>query len=292
MDVVEARTSLLSTLDRTPGAEDLAKRLRKCGQKMVLRCHGCDEPREIRTRCDLKWCPTCQRALAARATDRYKRVMAAASIQWPLFVTFTVQHDAADDFDLMREVRRAHTKLRRLRWFKQRVKGGIVAFEITGSAGQLHPHVHALLDCRWLSVTVPEPKIGSNKEQWSRISKRACSEVAAQWELCVGRKASVKVRRVWKSDGGDIGGAVAEVIKYSMKGADLADMAEEQPAQAVECIRMLDRTRMLCSFGTLYRHPEIKRQKASPALCTCGCSDWLPESVANLMHRIAVSGRR
>jgi len=202
--------------------------------------------------------------------------MAAQAVRWPLFVTFTVAHDAGDTWELIRTVRRGMTKLRRQRWFKKAVRGGIDAFEAQNDAGGLHPHAHCLFDCRWFAISINEPRRGSSADQWKRASRIACKEVAEQWKLCVGREGSVKVRRVWKKDGGDIGAALAEVVKYSVCGADVAAMPIKR---AVELIRVLDRTRMLCSHGTLYRHPEIKRRKPAPAMCKCGCSDWLPDEV-------------
>lgn len=202
--------------------------------------------------------------------------MATAEITWPLFVTFTITHDDEDDWELIRTVRRGHTKFRRLRWFKKAVRGGIVAFEAQNDRGGLHPHAHCLFDCRWLSVSQPEPRSTATRDQWTRAARIACGEVAEQWSLCMGRKGSVKVRRVWRRDGGDIGGALAEVIKYSVCAAALAKM---DPQRAVDLIRVIDRTRMLASFGTLYRHPGIKRKRSAPAMCSCGCTEWLPEDV-------------
>lgn len=282
-----AREKLLRKLAESPNTKDLHRRLAKCGEEMKLMCIGCCHTRLVRTRCDLKWCPRCQRALAARTTDRYKRVMQAATIRWPLFVTFTCQHDDDDDWNLIRHVRRAHTKLRRLRWFKKAVRGGIVAFEAQNDKGGLHPHAHCLFDCRWLAITIDEPKRGTEREKWQRAARIACNEVADQWSLCLGRKGSVKVRRVWKRDGGDIGGALAEVVKYSVCGTDLAEMPTRQ---AVELIRVIDRTRMLCSFGSLYRHPAIKREKRSAAMCECGCIDWQPAAMVSQTRRATIVG--
>lgn len=272
------RAALIVRLD---GEErgDLASRLAKCGQPMTLRCTGCTEPRNVFTRCDLKWCPSCQRALAARTADRYARI--AADLQWPLFVTFTVQHGKEDAADFIREVRRAHTKLRRLRWWKRAVRGGVVAFEVTHGQHGWHPHAHALIDCRWLAVTTTAPRIGADRAEWARRGKAAAKEVAEQWSLCVGRKGSVKVRRCWTDSSGGIGGAVHEVLKYSVKGTDLLEI--EEPVSPL--IDVLNRTRLVASWGTMYRHAGIKRQRSAPAMCKCGCSDWLPEEVLEIKLR-------
>jgi len=264
-----ARRKLFLLLDSLPEADDLARRLAKCGKVVKLRCVCCGELRECESRCDLKWCPVCQRARAAMTTDRFKRVMTECGVAWPLFVTFTVQHDEDDDWTLIREIRRAHTKLRRHRWFKACVRGGVCAFEAQNEEGGLHPHVHCLFDCRWLAISVKEPRF-VNAESFKRAARRACSEVGEAWSDCVGRKGSVKVRRVWKKDGGDIGAAVAEVIKYSVAGAALAEMGG---AAAVALIRVLDRTRNVVGFGTFFGHTSIQQQR-SGGMCACGGADW------------------
>lgn len=282
---IELRAELIGRLD-SEGRPDLASRLAKCGQPLRLRCLGCDEPRDVFTRCDLKWCPSCQRAIAARTAERYARI--AAECQWPLFVTFTCQHDTNDDVDLLRSVRRSHTKLRRLRWWKKCVAGGVISFEVTNKgANGWHPHGHALIDCRWLSVTESTPARGADKATWRRKARRAVEEVAAQWSLCLGRTGSVKVRRVYQGDDGSIGAAVHEVLKYSVKGAELC--AVQEPIGGL--IDVLDRTRLVCSWGSFYRHPAVKRQRGKPALCECGCSDWCPQDVLSLHERIATAGR-
>lgn len=274
-DAIAARTAIVSRL-QAEGRIDLAARLLKCGQPLTLRCCDCTTPRLVMTRCDLKWCPTCQRALAARTAERYGTI--SDSCQWPLFVTFTVKHSSADEVALIREVRRAHTKLRRLRWWKRAVKGGVVAFEVTRGKHGWHPHAHALIDCQWLAVTVGHPSRTASKAEWIARGKQAAREVAAQWELCLGRVGSVKVRRCWTDRSGGIRGAVAEVIKYSVKGTDLA----ECDGEIGPMIDVLNRTRLIASWGTFYRHAAVKRKRTAPAMCPCGCANWLPEAVLEM----------
>jgi hypothetical protein len=267
------RRKLMAKLD-AEGRPDLASRLSKCGRPMTLRCCSCTDAREVLTRCDLKWCPACQRATVARTADRYARI--AADCQWPLFVTWTCQHSLADGPGLMHAVRRSHTKLRRLRWFKRAVAGGMIGFETTFSeSAGWHPHGHSLIDCRWLAVTVSQPRFGASKSEWKNVARRAVDEVSQQWSLALGRKGSVHVRRCWTDHSGGIGGAVHEVIKYSVKGRELAD--SEFPVAPL--IDELDRARLVASWGTFYRHPGVKRRRGAPAMCKCGCSEWLPEDI-------------
>lgn len=252
---------------------DLAARLSKCGQPVRLRCEGCQRIRSVFSRCDLKWCPSCQCALAARTADRYARIMAA--IQWPLNVTFTAQNYDYDCADAVRQIRRAWGRLRRLRWFRARVVGGVVGFELTDRGKGYHAHCHAVIDCRWLAVDQCAPRIGASTDEWKRAGKIAAREVAEQWSLCCRRKASVHVRRLWTRDG-DLRDALAECLKYSVKGSDLAD-EDGQPAGPL--IDQLDRTRLVTSFGSCHGRPEFKRERKAPGLCECGCGRWLPEEV-------------
>jgi len=274
----ELRAELIDRLDAEQ-RPDLASRLAKCGHDLTLLCEGCLEPRHVKTRCDLKWCPSCQRAIAARTAERYARI--AADCQWPLFVTFTCEHDCDDDVDLLRSVRRAHTKLRRLRWWKKCVAGGVISYEVTNKGEHgWHPHGHALIDCRWLAVSESCPARGLGKARWKAKARRAVEEVAAQWSLCLNRRGSVKVRRVWTGEDGSIGAAVHEVLKYSVKGSELVSVAE--PIGGL--IDVLDRTRLVCSWGSFYRHASVKRQRPAPAMCGCGCSAWCPEQFHESTH--------
>lgn len=251
---------------------DLAGRLSKCGQKMTLRCLGCHQAHVCRTRCDLKWCPSCQPLLAQRTAARYAAI--AQDCQWPLMITWTVQHSRQDSCQLMREVRRAHTALRRQRWFRKHVKGGVIAYELTTGAHGWHPHAHSLLDCKWLAVTESHPRLGASKQEWKRKALNACAEVAEQWSLALRRKGTVEVHRVWRRSNG-IADSVSEVLKYSAKGSDLADSSE--PVGPV--IDMLSLTRNVCSWGSFYRHKATRKLERPPLMCSCGCSDWLPEEV-------------
>ena len=300
-ELIASRKALLEKL-RDEGDLHNAARLAKCGQPLTLRCTSCTGAREVFTRCDLKWCPTCQPALVARTGDRYRRL--AATMQWPLVVTFNVVHTKDDGPGLLRDVRRAHTKLRRQRWFKKHVAGGFVAYEVSRLTAAerkrrklkedcgWHPHAHCLFDCRWLAVTETLPRNGASAAEWKRKGRIATAEVAQIWSDVVGRKGSVAVRRAWKDEKGGIDGAVVEIVKYSVKGSDLASF----DAPIAPLIHELDRTRQVVPFGTMYGHPDVKRRRSAPAMCKCGCSDWLPEDImamtATNEHGLRSSRRR
>lgn len=274
----EMRAKLIARLE-SEDADDLAARLKRCGQRLVLHCTCCGQTRESETRCDLKWCPACQHRLATRTGLRYAGITAAA--QWPLFVTFTVQNYDESSFDFVRHVRRSFGKLRRLRWWKRCVTGGIASIEVTNKGRGWHPHVHALIDSKWLSVTVPQPRPRSPKAVWTAAGKRSAAEVGEQWELCCGRNASVKVRRVFGMDQRNSKPITMEVLKYSVKGSDLVDC----PDAIAPLIRMMDGCRLVTSWGTMYGHQALKRPKGVGLECNqCGAiGEWLPDSVVDRM---------
>lgn len=257
-----------------------AARLEKCGQPFNLICTNCGTPRPCYTRCDIKWCPSCAPALVTRTVRRYESAL--KKMKWPLFVTLTTTNFKTGP-DCIRAVRRAFGKMRRLRWFRRCVSGGIAAVEVTNRGKGWHPHVHALIDCRWFSVTVPAPSTCATREVVSRRGKSACAEVAAQWTLCMsGRRSSVKTRRVWSRDGGDIRPALAEVLKYSVTADTLLDI--EEPLSPL--LDVMSATRLVTSWGNCYRLG-VDRDKRSGCPCEkCHSMDaWLPEVVADAMCR-------
>ena len=262
-DRATQREKLIERLE-TEGEEALAAKLSKCGNPLELTCTCCGREKTVLTRCDLKWCPSCQHALATRTVERYSKII--EEMEWPLFVTFTVKNfDPTDTkFLFVRKVRSAFTRFRRLRWWKRAVKGGVASIEVTNRGNGWHPHIHALIDCRWLAVTVPSPRVGG-QVSIKEAGKKACSEVAQQWEMCVDRKASVKVRRVFEDRAEGIKGAVRECLKYSVKGSDLCEVK----TAIGPLIRQLASTRLVVSWGSLYRHSAVKRKKISLP-CECG----------------------
>lgn len=166
--------------------------------------------------------------------------------------------------------------MRRLRWFREKVRGGVIGFEVTDEGKGYHVHAHALLDCRWLSVVEPPPRIGAKRAAVLKKGERACREVSDQWRLCCQRDASVQVRRVWTREG-DILEALKETTKYSVKGSDLVTMEHE----VAPLIRLLDGCRMVTSFGSLFGLPECRRVKGMAPPCEeCGkAGTTMPESI-------------
>jgi len=133
----------------------------------------------------------------------------------------------------------AYRGFRRTKFWKERVKGGVVGFEITNTGKGLHPHMHILCDCRWLAMETPEPKRGMSKKTIVSLCKRAANELAEVWGAYVqGSRASVFVERAW-------GKALVETLKYAIKPSELVTVK----GSASDIIDEIDSGRMMSCFG-------------------------------------------
>lgn len=273
------REKLLIRLEDIPGP--FHARLSKCGQPLTLNCGDCDRQRLVETGCRWKCCPVCQPAFVAAGARRFSKI--AKSCQWPLNVTFNAEHDVDDDVLAFRQMRQALVRFRAQRWWKLRVKGGVACWEVSrlskrerrarklGRDRGWHFHCHALIDCKWLYCATLPPRAGASLAERNARIKIISDELNSLWSMAMGgRKGSITVRRVWKDSNGGIDGAMHEMLKYAMSGAELSDC--EWPI--APALWALEKTRMVGGFGSFYRHPDIKRERGAPAMCECGCAEW------------------
>ena len=281
------------------GRADLARLLEKCGERISLTCTNCGTTKEVFRRCDNKYCPACAPLLAHRVVERL--APCAAAMRHPLFVTWTCRNWR--DRIGLREFRRAFAKLIKLRWFKRAVPGGCAAFEVSRMTEKarkrarlaprdglgFHPHAHSLLDCNWLAITVPRPRIGTSRDAFKRAAKAALEEVAAQWSLAIGRPGTLAVRAVWLRDGGDLTDAMREVVKYSVS-PDVLDQTEEPIGDLID---ELCGTRNLTTFGNWYRNPILKKKPRDTQPCDCGaCKSLMPTELVERFIARAKSDTR
>jgi hypothetical protein len=270
---LESRALLLGRLEDEE-AWDLADPLRKCGDEIPMICLACGMTHVFHRRCNRKWCPACQRALAARASLRYTGIV--ASMQWPLFVTLTVKNWPDDKVDFVRHMRRSFGKLRRLRWWCARVKGGVAGIEVTERGKGWHPHLHTVIDCKWLGVTTHAPPRGCDSREFTRRCQTSAKEVNQQWELCTGLRSGIKTKRASAQGNGKDKPISTEILKYSVKGSDL--LKSKEPIASV--LRMLDGTRLITSFGSCYGHLrdfDLPKEKAECPECEQR-GGWMPRA--------------
>ncbi len=256
-------------------ATDLCDKISRCGRKFLLHCTNCGRIHETESRCNLKWCPVCSRKRATRLSMKYRK--ASALMKWPMHVTLTRSNVANIDADCIRGLIRAFKDLRRRRIFTLNVVGGIKSVELTNTGKGWHPHLHTLLDCEWLAIRTRKPAWKDSRGRKKELCQLASQELHDEWCSCVGQlMASLKVRRCE----GDT--AVAEVLKYCVKGDDLA----ESPDTIAEAIRAISAGRLVSAFGSLYNLRSQFREEERPSFPCPACGvvkAWMPEEAVSAM---------
>lgn len=256
------------------GAEDLAAPLAACGEQFELICRGCGSTRAAQKQCLKRWCPVCARRIAADRVETYQSAIDA--MQWPMMVTLTMPHTAESSCPSdVRALRRALGRLRRLRWFVNKVRGGITSIEVTSGDNGWHPHAHLVIDCRWLSVQVPSPPYACTPRALDKLCKTAREEVGEQWRMCLraDQRVQVQVSRARPE-------AAREALKYAVKATDLATTA----LPIAPLLRILRVTRLMSAWGSVRRYrldtAEADSELQLPGVvCECGCGAWVPDFV-------------
>lgn len=247
--------------------------MRECGDEFWLTCTCCGEQRSGKMRCKRRWCPECQPGLSMKRMARWGHAI--ETMQWPLFLTLTMPN--SEDPESLRILRDAWGKLRRRKLIHTKIKGGVATFEVTNKGNGWHPHIHAVADCRWLSLHVPEPLTTDKKEVVAQKCKLAQQELSALWADVLGVKESV----VWIQRVKSVGTMAKEVLKYCLKGSELIECEE----QIAPLLRVIQKTRMLSGWGSLHPLPkEEEEDKPSVACDKCGAeSAWLPNEVISYL---------
>ena len=261
------REELANRLE-SEAAGDLALHLRNCGTGLALVCCGCGSKHRTEVRCRKRWCPVCAPLVARERLRRWKG--AVERMQWPLMLTLTMRN--SDDPESIRELRASWAKFRRRKLLREKIAGGVAAVEVTNNGSGFHPHLHAVVDCQWLSLFTREPRSRDNPDTVKELCKSAAEELGTLWAQQLNQEtASVKVGRVSGEQ------ATIYSLKYATKAAELLAMSGE----LAPLIRVLRKTRLVSGFGSLHPLPAID-QESKPGLCCADCgleSSWMPETV-------------
>lgn len=264
------------------GEDELAGLIDKCGKPLHLICETCGLRREVETKCKQKWCPVCVRAIATRRSLKF--AAGAAAMKWPLFLTLTVTNIPDPGIPFVRKLRRDFGRLRHRKLWKQNVIGGVAAIEVTNKGKGWHPHLHALIDCRWLALKTPRPQAGENRDHVRSKCRKAKREFTDLWKRVTKEKHGVCwIQRTTGEE------CAREVLKYSVKGSDLTECSD--PIGPL--IHQLRATRLVTSFGSLFGKLRVSLQhEHQPLVCDkCGSiASYLPEFIVE--HHIRKQRRR
>lgn len=145
-------------------------RLREC-RKYAFFCRHAEtgKVRVAANSCKLRWCPLCQKSKYAVIVENATLWLSQA--KHPKMVTFTLKHTDATLSEQLERLRKSFINLRKRKFWKTCVTGGIWFTEITFNqvTGCWHSHLHVLCDGsympqkklsrEWLTVTGDSPII-------------------------------------------------------------------------------------------------------------------------------------
>lgn len=239
------------------GEFEFAKKLENCGLPVPLVCSNCGTQKIAETQCRQRWCPACAWTIKQKRLTRFRG--AVKLMKWPLFITLSRAN--SDDPETVREFRREWSKMRRRKIVAGKILGGVCGLEITNIGNGWHPHLHAIVDCRWLAIHTPEPHWSDSPEVVKSKCQHAQAELAWLWgNVCKQENSLVWITRV-KNDS-----ALVYSLAYSVKGSDL--LASPDPLGPL--LRVLKKTRLVSAFGSLHGLTKTMDADERPAMvCEC-----------------------
>lgn len=170
--------------------------------------------------CRLRWCPLCIRAKKQIIVQEVAGWL--KTLKRPKFLTFTLKHREEPLRDTVKDLYKFFRNVRKTKWFKKNVRGGVWFFQVTKSKtdGLWHPHIHCLVDSNFLP-----------KEELSEL-----------WELITGDSKIVDVRAVK-----DNAKTAEYVARYATTPCRLASF---ELHEAVEIVQTLHGRRICGTWGT------------------------------------------
>lgn len=282
----------LADIEHSLGHLDSAGRIRGCEQGTYRFDLHSDEPaplvdlagRPIATMqyCDHRLCPRCVRRRAAHNRNRIEPALRVAlEDRKPSLVTLTQR--ARVDEPLQEAADRllaGWQKLRRREGWKSRVKGALLAIEVTRNVVErwYHVHLHVLVDCSWY----------------------AQPELLADWRDALGlegvddKGAGANIQRVR----GGLTGGLFEAIKYVTKGissvdddgTDGAALDSWDDEHVRELLVWLRGRRTTRKYGTFY-NVHLNDDEDVPDLTPVMDPEWAADTDNPVVGVNAVTGR-
>lgn len=261
---------------------DLGNKLADCGLPLPLVCTCCGNDKSVETACRKRWCPACAWGIQRKRIDRFAGAI--KLMKWPAMMTLT--QSSSPDPETIRDLRKAFGRFRRRKIFEGKVRGGVSAIEITKGDLGYHPHVHAIIDCEWLSVHTPAPVWNDSFDVRSQKMEHAQHELSSMWADTLGQEHAITwITRMKNLD------RLRYALKYAVKGSDLVEM----PGRVGELLRVLDRTRCISAFGNLHGRTSEMDSDERPAKACLVCGNeksFLPvDVVASIVRRDDVEMR-
>ena len=274
------RQQLIARL-QTEDAPDLWERLDRCGEPIPLTCTNCGSHSTGETHCKSRYCPQCVPIVRAERLERWGHAI--RLMQWPLFLTLTIPN--SQDPEHLKFLKKKWSAFRRRKLIKSCIKGGVATFEITNIGNGWHPHLHAIADCRWLSLGVEEPRMqsfgGRRKDSKAVIKQKtdlARMELSALWGSQIGRESAIVLANRIPVDAG-----ANYVLKYAIKCSELLKIRDP----IAPMLRVLASCRTIAGWGSLHPLPSPDDSDTEGVgCCDCGCvGTTMPDHIVDIMVR-------
>lgn len=183
----------LRVLPQVSSKPNETERFRKCGSEAwVQQSPSTGRVRVTSIRCNLRICPACQRAYAKRLADRTEQLWKHAGRQMPLFLTLTLRTSDRPLADSVAFLRSCFRRLRATKQWKERIRFGIAAVEVTRGRLKDHWHVHLhaiawgtfyskdLLEKQWRRITYGSFKVDVQRARKSSSLRHYISDYIAK----------------------------------------------------------------------------------------------------------------
>lgn len=206
-----------------------------------LRCAKCGYGHVVQLRCGRRSCAVCRRSQYARLLRNYLKI--SKSMRNPKLLTLTTIPSESLSRERLCDLRKAFQRLLHRRYFRERIRGGLYILEVKHGALGWNVHLHALIDSAYL-------------EQ---------QEISSVWRELTGKSYIVDVRQARMPIRG-----LKYILKYVLKPPILN-------GRELLYDRVLRRTRLVQTFGLVYRIRPEKRPFACPV---CAATSWLVVSGA------------
>lgn len=209
--------------DHLDGRKDFPRsiRLSYCGSDAWFARHSeTGQVRVMSNSCHLRWCPVC-----AGKRKNYITHSVAAWIRkqkHPKFITLTIRHTDSPLYFQIRELYKSFTRLRRMKFFKTAVPGGVWFFQVKKSKNdnRWHPHLHCLITGDYIPIR-------HLKNKWRKVTTG--SDI-------------VDIRPVKDKDG-----AANEVARYATTPCALVKLPVDD---AVEMASAIEGRKVCGTWGT------------------------------------------
>ncbi len=227
-------------------------------------------------RCKGRTCGVCRSREFLRLKNRYTGAL--AGVLWPNFVTIAPENVQALTRSCVLALHRAVKKVLKRKKWKEAIAGGILFGECTNIGNGWHPHVHGLMDARWINA-------GTLAADITAVLGRSvfvkCLRKDVHWVLTYCLSYVKKTPKIFRIDGLP-GNAPVMAHRYCSPAEVHARKSEYDAAY-----RGL---RTVIPFGNLYNLPRVPVKKlVCPA---CGGAEWVVDFQRAVIDRLREEWRQ